>query len=61
VLEALLEKYRLGGVDQMTDPRVFRLPPFKAMGELRGVVQRFGGTEPLRQTLAELQRRLYEV
>jgi len=61
VLEALLEKYRLGGVDQMTDPRVFRLPPFKAMGELRGVVQRFGGTEPLRRTLAELQRRLYEV
>lgn len=60
VLEALLEKYRLGGIEQITDPRVFRLPPFKAMGELRGVVQRFGGTEPLRQALAELQRRLYE-
>lgn len=60
VVEALLEKYRLSGVDEITNPRVFRLPPFKAMGELRGVTQRFGGAEPLRQTLAELQRRLYQ-
>lgn len=60
VVEALLEKYRLSGVDEITNPKVFRLPPFKAMGELRGVTQRFGGAEPLRQTLAELQRRLYQ-
>jgi type I restriction enzyme R subunit len=60
VVEALLEKYRLSGVDEITNPKVFRLPPFRAMGELRGVTQRFGGAEPLRQTLAELQRRLYQ-
>ncbi|MEJ5226032.1 MAG: type I restriction-modification enzyme R subunit C-terminal domain-containing protein, partial [Anaerolineales bacterium] len=60
VVEALLKKYRLSGVDEITNPRIFRLPPFKEMGELSGVIARFGGKEALRQTLAEVQRRLYE-
>ncbi len=59
VVEALLEKYRLSGVDEITNPRIFRLPPFREMGELSGVVARFGGRDALRQTLAEVQRRLY--
>ncbi len=59
VVEALLEKYRLSGVDEITNPRIFRLSPFKEMGELSGVMQRFGGADGLRQTLAEVQRRLY--
>jgi type I restriction enzyme R subunit len=61
VVEALLEKYRLSGVDEITNPRIFRLPPFKAMGELHGVVQRFGNADALRQTLQEVQQRLYRV
>jgi type I restriction enzyme R subunit len=60
VVDALLDKYRLSGVDEITNPKVFRLPPFKAMGELRGVTQCFGGADPLRRTLEELQRRLYQ-
>ncbi len=44
-IRAMLEKYRLGGLRQISDPAIFRLPPFKAMGELRGVSQRFGGAE----------------
>ncbi len=59
VVEALLDKYRLSGVDEITNPRIFRLPPFKEMGELSGVMTRFGGADALRQTLAEVQRRLY--
>lgn len=59
VLTAMMEKYRLGGLRQVSDPAIFRLPPFKAMGELRAVSQRFGGTGELRQTMTELQRRLY--
>lgn len=59
VIWAMLEKYRLGGLRQITDPAVFRLPPFKAMGELRGVSQRFGDAGALRNTIVELQRRLY--
>lgn len=61
IVEALLEKYRLNGVDEIVNPRVFRLPPFREIGELRGVSQRFGGPQPLRQTIQELQRRIYQV
>jgi hypothetical protein len=32
-----MEKYRLGGLRQINDPAIFRLPPFETMGELRGV------------------------
>lgn len=60
VLYALLSKYELGGVRQLSDPRIFRVPPFRQMGEVRGVVRRFGGdAQQLRDTLDELQRRLY--
>lgn len=61
VVEALLEKYCLSGVEEITDPRVFRLPPFKEMGELSGVIARFGSTNALRQTLTEIQHRLYAI
>ncbi|HAD06401.1 MAG TPA: restriction endonuclease subunit R [Anaerolineaceae bacterium] len=59
VIETLLEKYGEGGLRQLTDPRVFRLPPFRSMGELNGVARRFGSADALRQTIYELQRRLY--
>ncbi len=60
VLLALLQKYELGGLKQLTDPNIFRVSPFREMGEVRGVVKRFGGQpQQLRQTLDEMQRRLY--
>ncbi|MEW6179132.1 MAG: EcoAI/FtnUII family type I restriction enzme subunit R [Chloroflexota bacterium] len=59
VIETLLEKYGEGGLRQLTDPLIFRLPPFRSMGELNGVARRFGGTEALRETIRELQWRLY--
>lgn len=60
VLYALLGKYELGGLPQITDPRIFRLPPFRQMGDVREIIRRFGGDPAhLRQALVELQRRLY--
>jgi len=59
VLLALLEKYRVGGVEEMANPQVFRLPPFDQMRQIVGVQQRFGGTDGLRQAMREVQRRLY--
>jgi len=60
VLLALLQKYELGGLKQLTDPNIFRVSPFREMGEVRGVVKRFGGQpQQLRHTLDEMQRRLY--
>jgi type I restriction enzyme, R subunit len=59
VLQALLEKYQVGGVDEIANAQVFRLPPFDGMGQVMGVTQRFGDVERLRETLGEVQRRLY--
>lgn len=60
VLLALLEKYRAAGVDEISDPRIFRLPPFFEMGQAPGVARRFGSLSKLQANLAELQRRIYE-
>jgi len=60
VILALLEKYRVGGVEEIADPKVFRLPPFDRMGQIIGVQRRFGGVEGLRQAMREMQRRLYQ-
>lgn len=60
VILALVDKYVLGGLREMTDPAVFRVSPFREMGEARGVLRRFGGDpQRFRTTMAELQRRLY--
>jgi type I restriction enzyme R subunit len=59
VLLALLEKYQVGGVDELADPRVFRLPPFDRMGQVVGVQRYFGGVQGLRQVLREVQQQLY--
>lgn len=59
VILALLDKYRVGGVDAMTDPRVLRLIPFVEMGQAVGVIRRFGDVGQLQHALQEMQRRLY--
>lgn len=60
VIYALLSKYELGGLKQISDPAIFRVSPFQQMGEVRGVIRRFGGdSQRLRQTMDEIQRRLY--
>lgn len=59
VLLFLLDKYRLGGIEEISKPEVFRIPPFDKMGFLRGVAKLFGGFDKLRQALDELQKGLY--
>ena len=59
VVLALLDKYRLAGVQEMARPEVFRLSPFREMGQLPGVIKLFGNTDALRHTLHEMQQRLY--
>jgi type I restriction enzyme R subunit len=59
VILALLDKYRLGGVEQLADPRVFRTSPFREMGQAPGVIRRFGDAESLQEMLGEIQTRLY--
>ncbi|MFL5804838.1 MAG: EcoAI/FtnUII family type I restriction enzme subunit R [Roseiflexaceae bacterium] len=59
VILALLDKYELGGLSQISDPAIFRVSPFREMGEVRGVIARFGDAQRLRMALDELQQRLY--
>jgi type I restriction enzyme R subunit len=59
VILALLDKYRVGGVNAISDPAIFRLSPFREMGQAPGVITRFGGENPLRRTLEEIQEKLY--
>lgn len=61
VLLALLDKYRLGGVEELARPEIFRVPPFDQMGQAPGIIKRFGNAGRLRQAVAELQRRLYRM
>lgn len=59
VILALLDKYRLAGVQEMVNPDVFRVSPFREMGQAPGAVKRFGTIKVLRQALNEVQQRLY--
>ncbi|MBD2777069.1 type I restriction-modification enzyme R subunit C-terminal domain-containing protein [Iningainema tapete] len=59
VIVALLDKYRLAGVQEIVNPEVFRLSPFREMGQVSGVVQHFGSINNLRLALNEVQQRLY--
>ena len=60
VILSLLDKYRIGGIEQISRPEVFRLPPFDEMGYISGVANMFGGSDKLKTALSELQRGLYE-
>jgi type I restriction enzyme R subunit len=57
ILQALVEKYRCGGVTEVTDPKIFALAPFNS--DVRKVAKRFGGMTELRSAIDELVRRLY--
>jgi type I restriction enzyme R subunit len=61
IILALLNKYRFAGIQEMTNPAVFRLSPFREMGQAPGVIKRFGSVTALRDTLQEVQKRLYDV
>jgi type I restriction enzyme R subunit len=59
VLLALLDKYRVGGIEEISRPEVFRIPPFDRMGYLRGVAKLFGGFDKLREAIDKVQKGLY--
>ncbi len=61
IILALLDKYRLAGIQEMTNPAVFRLSPFREIGQAPGVIKRFGSITALRDALQEIQKRLYNV
>lgn len=58
VLRALIEKYVVGGVDEVYDPQVFVLAPIRK--EVGQVARLFGGMPQLTHARDEMIRRLYQ-
>ncbi len=58
VILQLLEKYRVGGVSELTS-KVFSVSPFKEMGGVTKISEHFGGIDGLRKILEEIMNRLY--
>jgi hypothetical protein len=55
----MLEKYRAIGIEEIGDPRIFRLPQFFEIVQAPGVARRFSSLANLQSPLAELQSRTY--
>jgi len=59
ILEELLEKYAVHGDAQFVLPDVLKVPPISGHGQPSEIITLFGGPEPLRLAVAELQNLLY--
>jgi type I restriction enzyme R subunit len=60
IVDHLLDKYRVAGVDDISTAAVFRLSPFaEQYGGVRGVIRQFGGPDAVRELLSALQAALY--
>jgi type I restriction enzyme R subunit len=60
VVAALLDKYRVAGVDEIATGEVFTAPPFAdEFGGIRNLIQLFGGPAALADTLRSVQKHLY--
>lgn len=59
VLDALIEKYAEHGTAQFKMPDVLEIPPFNDWGNVVEIAARFGGGKAMRESVNELQKRLY--
>lgn len=59
ILEQLLEKYAEHGDAQFLLPDILKVPPISGHGQPSEIITLFGGPEPLRLAVAELQNLLY--
>ncbi len=59
VLEDLLTKYAEHGIGELDDLRVLEVPPLSDYGTPVEIAERFGGPDPLRSAVEELESRLY--
>lgn len=58
VILELLDKYRMGGIEQL-DPEIFSVAPFRDWGGAFTISRWFGGPERLGEVLRTLRERLY--
>jgi type I restriction enzyme R subunit len=58
VILELLDKYRVGGIEQL-EPEVFGVSPFREWGGAVKISRIFGGPEALGRSLQEMRERIY--
>jgi type I restriction enzyme R subunit len=58
VILELLDKYRIGGVDEL-EPPIFSVSPFREWGGATKISRWFGGAHGLGRTLHEMRERIY--
>jgi len=59
ILDELLEKYAADGEFLFTLPDVLKVPPISKHGNINEIVEKFGGSVPLREAVEQLQALLY--
>jgi type I restriction enzyme R subunit len=58
VILELLDKYRVGGIEQL-EPDIFKVSPFGEWGGVVKINPWFGGLEALGRSLQEMRERIY--
>ncbi|WP_460824932.1 EcoAI/FtnUII family type I restriction enzme subunit R [Nostocoides australiense] len=59
VLSALLDRYAVFGVDELTSSELLRVPELAALGSSRDIARAFGGAQGLHRAVEELQEWIY--
>lgn len=59
VVHALLERYRLAGIEDIENPLVFQLPPFDRLGGIHAAEEHFGTIDKLKAAISGIRKRLY--
>lgn len=59
VLDALLDKYAVGGPDQLALPQALKVQPVSDFGNPSEIARRFGGPQAMREAVAALTEALY--
>jgi len=60
VLEALLDKYADGGIENIEDMGVLKVQPINQFGSPVEIVRAFGGKESFQNAIQELEEQLYQ-
>jgi type I restriction enzyme R subunit len=58
VILELLEKYRIGGIEEL-EPEIFGVSPFRELGGATKISQWFGGPNQLGHSIKEMRKRIY--
>jgi len=61
IIELLVDKYRVWGIEEIAKPEVFRVRPLSGYGTFTSIAELFQGPRNLRKAVDELQVRLYAV